>query len=66
MNEQAYKLGYDAALNNGQCIFALNADAVNLLNGNQVGDQNNENAMRSFIAGVNAGSDELCKMLMES
>lgn len=66
MNETAYKIGYDAALNNGQCIFACNADAVKLLEGNYVGHKDNELIMKSFIAGVNTGSDELCKQLMEA
>ena len=66
MKNQAYEIGYNAALNNGQCIFSYNADAVKLLEGNQVGHPDNEKTMKAFIAGVNAGSDELCKQLMES
>jgi len=66
MNTEAYKIGYNAALNNGQCIFAYNADAVKLLEGNQVGHPDNEKTMKAFIAGVSAGGDELCKQLMES
>ena len=66
MNEAAYKIGYHAALNNGQCIFAYNSEAVKLVEGNQVGHPDNQKIMKSFIAGVNAGSDELCKQLMES
>lgn len=66
MENQAYEIGYNAALNNGQCIFANNADAVKLIDGNQVGNPCNEKVMKAFIDGVNAGSEELCKQLMES
>ena len=66
MNTTAYEIGYNAALNNGQCIFAYNQEAVKLLEGNQVGHPDNEKVMRAFIDGVRAGSDELCKQLMES
>lgn len=66
METTAYEIGYNAALNNGQCIFAHNADAVKLLEGNQVGNPDNLKAMKAFIKGVNAGSDELCNQLMES
>jgi len=65
MNNAAYEIGYSAALNNGQCIFAYNEEAVKLLNGNQVGHPDNEKVMIAFIDGVNAGSDELCKQLMD-
>ena len=66
MSRAAYEIGYTAALNDGQCIFAYNQEAVKLLEGNQVGHPDNVKVMKAFIAGVNAGSDELCKQLMES
>lgn len=66
METTAYEIGYNAALNDGQCIFACNSEAVKLLDGNQVGHPDNEKVIRAFIDGVNAGSDELCKQLMGS
>lgn len=66
MKNEAYEIGYNAALSNGQCIFAYNAEAVKLIEGNQVGHPDNITTMKSFIDGVNAGIDELCKSLMES
>jgi len=66
METTAYEIGYNAALNDGQCIFAYNEEAVKLLEGNQVGHPDNEKVMRAFIDGVRDGGDELCNKLMES
>lgn len=66
MENTTYEIGYNAALNNGQCIFAHNSEAVKLLEGNKVGNPDNMKIMTAFVDGVRAGGDELCKQLMEA
>jgi len=61
---KAFELGYNAAINNGQCIFAHNKDAMTLLNGNKVGDKDNMLIMNEFRDGVDSGIQELTYALM--
>lgn len=54
--ETAYKLGFDAAKNNGECVPFLNAGLRDLLKGLQIGSGSME-IMTEFRRGVCNGLD---------
>lgn len=58
LSKKAYKIGYDAAVNDGACIFAQNSDAMVLIEGLKPG-QGSSTIIVAFNNGVNDAINDI-------